>query len=107
MLRGMSSHELSEWMAYERITGPLDVRLRGDIAAGVVAATVANAAGGKRKLRPKDFIPVWFKRRKTVQEIWQDVLRANAALGGSVQTAPKGKELPHGHAGITDRTARH
>ncbi|MEE1835762.1 hypothetical protein PUT24_33680 [Streptomyces sp. SP17KL33] len=72
-------------MAYEKLTGPLDVRLRGDISAGIVAATVANSAGGKRKLKPKDFIPVWFKRRKSIQEIWQDVMRLNAALGGTVR----------------------
>lgn len=89
LLARTSSRELSEWMAYEKITGPLDARLRGDIAAGIVAATVANSAGAKRKAKPADFIPQWFKRRKTPREIWQDVLKANAALGGTVtKTAP-------------------
>lgn len=85
LLARTSSRELSEWMAYERVTGPLDARLRGDISAGIVAATVANSAGAKTKARPADFIPRWFKRRKTPQELWQDVVKANAALGGSIR----------------------
>ncbi|MDG9705541.1 hypothetical protein [Streptomyces sp. DH37] len=86
LLARVSSRELTEWMAYERITGPLDTRLRGDISAGIIAATVANAGGAKRKLKPSDFVPTWFKRKKTPQEIWQDAMRANTALGGSVRT---------------------
>lgn len=74
-------------MAYEQLTGPLDSRLRGDISASIVAATVANSQGAKKKLKPADFVPVWFKRKKSVQEIWQAVVGANAAFGGSV--APK------------------
>jgi hypothetical protein len=73
-------------MAYEKVTGPLDTRLRGDISAGIIAATVSNSNGGKRKAKPSDFLPTWFKRRKTVQEIWQDVMQANTALGGSIQS---------------------
>jgi len=84
LLARTSSFELTEWMAYERLTGPLDTRLRGDISAGVVAATVANSQGSKRKLKASDFIPVWFKRKKSVEEVWADVLKANAALGGTV-----------------------
>jgi hypothetical protein len=84
MLAGMSSRELTEWQAYERVTGPLDVRLRGDISAGVVAATVANSQGAKKKAKPADFIPTWFKRKKTPDQIWQEVMKANAALGGDV-----------------------
>lgn len=85
MLARTPSLEITEWMAYERLTGPLDTRLRGDISASIVAATVANSAGGKKKLKPADFLPTWFKRKKTVQEIWQSVMGANAALGGTVQ----------------------
>ncbi|MEU0245169.1 hypothetical protein ABZ192_12690 [Streptomyces sp. NPDC006235] len=82
MLANISSRELSEWMAYEKITGPLDERLRGDISAGIIAATVSNSAGGKRKAKVSDFLPTWFRRRKTAEEIWQDVIKANTALGG-------------------------
>lgn len=88
MLAGMSSRELSEWMAYEKITGPLDERLRGDISAGIIAATVSNSAGSKTKARVSDFLPVWFKRKKTAEEIWAQVLEANSALGGTVAGPP-------------------
>jgi L-ascorbate metabolism protein UlaG (beta-lactamase superfamily) len=84
LLARMSSRELTEWMAYERVTGPLDANQRTDISASIIAATVANANGAK--LKAKDFVPVWYQRMKTPQEIWQEVLKANAALGGSVRT---------------------
>lgn len=84
MLAGMSSAELSEWMAFERVTGSLDSRARVDISAGIVAATVANSAGSKRKLKPSDFIPKWFKRKKSVEDIWRDVVALNAQMGGEV-----------------------
>jgi hypothetical protein len=85
LLARTSSFEITEWMAYERLTGPLDSRLRGDISASIVAATVANSQGAKRKLKPADFVPTWFKRKKTVDEVWAEVLKANAALGGTVR----------------------
>lgn len=73
-------------MAYERITGPLDERWRADYRSAIVAATVANAASDKGRAKPADFMPEWDNRPKTPEEIWQDVLAANAALGGSVRT---------------------
>jgi len=85
MLARTSSLEITEWMAYERLTGPLDLRQRGDISASIVAATVANSQGGRRKLKPADFMPKWFKRKKSVEEIWHDVMAANTALGGTVR----------------------
>ncbi|MFF8473879.1 hypothetical protein [Streptomyces sp. NPDC015414] len=85
LLARTPSRELTEWIAYEKITGPLDARLRTDIAAGIVAATVHNSQGAKRKAKPSDFLPTWFRRRKTPEEIWQDVLKANSALGGSIR----------------------
>jgi hypothetical protein len=71
-------------MAYERVTGPLDVRLRNEISGAIIAATVHNT-NSKKTAKPSDFLPTWFKRKKTPKEIWQDVLKANAALGGSVR----------------------
>jgi len=85
LLARTSSRELSEWMAYEKITGPLDSRLRADIGAGIIASTVANSSGSKKKLKPTDFIPRWFKRKRTPDELWQEVIKANAALGGTVR----------------------
>ena len=89
LLSRISARELTEWMAYERITGPLDSRLRGDISAGIVAATVANSSGAKKKVKPADFIPRWFKRRRSPEEIWAEVVAANAALGGTVRAPDK------------------
>lgn len=86
LLARTSSRELTEWMAYERISGPLDIRLRGEISAAIVAATVHNS-NSKKRAKVSNFLPTWFKRRKSPQEIWQDVLKANAALGGSVSTS--------------------
>lgn len=85
LLARTSSLELTEWMAYERVTGPLDDRLRGEISASIVAATIHNT-NAKKRAKPSDFMPVWFKRKRTPQEIWQDVMKANAALGGTVRT---------------------
>jgi len=55
----LTSHELSEWMAYAQIE-PFG-QGRTDLGAGVVAATVANASGPRKKgqapFRPEDFMP--------------------------------------------------
>jgi hypothetical protein len=84
LLARTSSRELTEWLVYERLTGPLDAALRGDIGAAVVAATTVNANGPKRRAKVSDFMPVWFRRKKSPAEIWAEVMKANAALGGSV-----------------------
>lgn len=96
LLARTSSRELTEWLAYEKVSGPLDVRYRMDVSAGVVAATVHNA-NAKKKAKITDFMPRWFKRRKTPEQIWQDVMAANAALGGSYTEG-----VPHGNSGIAD-----
>ncbi|GHF73903.1 phage tail assembly protein T [Streptomyces thermodiastaticus] len=88
LLARTTSRELAEWMAYERLTGPLDSRLRGDIQAAIVAATVANSQRAKGgALKPADFLPEWEPSRpRTPEEIWQDVIQINAALGGEYRT---------------------
>lgn len=59
LLARMSSHELSEWMAFYQIEpfglAPADLR------AGIVASTIANANRGKdaKAFRPEDFVPTW------------------------------------------------
>ncbi|MDT3395431.1 hypothetical protein RKE29_01990 [Streptomyces sp. B1866] len=89
LLARTSSAELTEWMVYERLTGPLGGR-RGDVQAAIVAATVANAQRARgRALRPEDFLPVWDKpRAMTPEEMWAAAMQANAALGGTVRPAP-------------------
>lgn len=92
MLAHVDSAELTEWIAYEQITGPLG-STRDDIHAGIIAATIYNANRGKnqRALKPDSFIPKWDKQKP---QTWQDQLaairEANKALGGteSGRTAP-------------------
>jgi hypothetical protein len=89
MLACMSSRELTEWMAYEQLTGPLDGR-RGDVQASLIAATIANSQRGKGQApKPlKQFMLVWDKapRKMTPEEMWQAAMQANTAMGGTVRT---------------------
>lgn len=83
LLERTSPRELLEWMAYERVAGPLGPR-RGDIQAAVVASTVANANRGKgRPLPVDDFIPEWDKRPQSWQEQLLVVEQLNALFGGA------------------------
>ncbi|GGQ07796.1 hypothetical protein BKA00_007432 [Actinomadura coerulea] len=88
LLERVSSRELSEWMAYERVAGPLGFD-RADVQSAIVAATVANANRGKGKpLTPADFVPKWDRKPKqTVEEMVQLAYALNAAFGGSVVNA--------------------
>jgi hypothetical protein len=88
LLARTTSRELTEWQAYEQVTGPLDLRLRTEIAASIVAATVHNASGAKTRAKAADFMPTWFRRKRSVKDLWQDVMRVNKALGGDFQEAP-------------------
>jgi hypothetical protein len=60
LLCSISSHELTEWMAYERVAGPLG-GLRTDVGAAIVASTLANIHRDKRARAYKlaDFLPEW------------------------------------------------
>lgn len=80
----LTSSELTEWMAYERLTGPLG-RRRQDIQAATIAATIANAnrSSKGKKFKIDDFlIPYGEVRRKTPQQMLAVVRELNAALGG-------------------------
>lgn len=44
-------------------------RERGDLNAGIIAATVANASGSRRQYKPKDFMPKLFTRKKSSEEL--------------------------------------
>lgn len=80
----LTSSELTEWMAYEQLTGPLG-RRRQDIQAATIAATIANANRGKgRKLKVKDFLPPYGeRRRKDPAEMLAMVRELNAQMGGT------------------------
>jgi hypothetical protein len=86
LLARTSSRELTEWAAYERISGPLGYA-RADLQAAIVASTVASVHSGKgaRRPMPKDFIPVWDKRPASAEELFAKVQQANAMFGGTTQ----------------------
>jgi len=90
MLGRMSSAELTEWMAFYQLEpfGPE----RGDLQAGIVAATVANVNRDpkkqKRAFEARDFMPSFEgggggeRREKSPEELrrkWEMVV---AAMGG-------------------------
>lgn len=88
LLRRISSREITEWMVYERITGPLGGR-RSDVQMSVLASVVANSQRTKgRALTPKDFLPAWDGRqRMTPEEMFAAVSQVNTAFGGTVRRA--------------------
>lgn len=108
LLSRITSEELTEWMAYEQVTGPLGAE-RDDILMAILAATIANTNRGKRgrRARPKDFLPTWDQARKVMP--WQDMLaavkRINAQLGGTDLT--EGGTASDGDPGRAPRAPRH
>lgn len=62
MLAQMSSAELTDYMAFEQIDGPIG-EMRADLRAGIVASTVANHSMSPPRTpsKPLDFMP--FTRR--------------------------------------------
>ncbi|MGW2260269.1 phage tail assembly protein T [Streptomyces sp. NPDC001780] len=76
-----------EWMAYERVTGPIGPE-RLDALVALLAATVSNTARAKgRKAEPRDFLPTW---DQGARQSWQEMLAAvrtmNRRLGGTDTT---------------------
>ena len=59
----MSSHEISEWIAYNRID-PLGREQRGDLRAGIVASVIANSHRTRGSAyTPQDFLPFPAERK--------------------------------------------
>ena len=83
MLADMDSDELTDWIAYEQITGPLGPT-RYDVLHGIHTAVTANTTAAKgRKARPRDFIPEWDHSRKADwQQMLATVRTVNAQMGG-------------------------
>jgi hypothetical protein len=80
----LDSAELTEWMAFEKMTGPLG-RRRNDIQAATIAATIANANRGKggRKFKLSDFlIPYGESERKSPEQLLAAVKSINRSMGG-------------------------
>lgn len=88
MLARVDSRELSEWAAYERVAGPLG-GARGDIQAGIIAATVnnVNRKKGARPATPAKFVPEWGKglRRQEPDEMFRQVAAFNRFAGGTTR----------------------
>jgi len=106
MLARISSAELTEWMAYEQVSGPLGGE-RDDVLMAILAAVVANGNRGKgRKVKPKDLLPKWDQTKQAMG--WQDMLAAvktlNRSLGGADLTE---EGMRHGDPGRAAGTARH
>lgn len=58
-LKDVSSRQIAEWKAFERVTGLIGAQ-RDDIHVGLLASVIANSAfGSKGKFKPSDFIPKW------------------------------------------------
>ena len=99
MLARMSSTELTEWLAYERVAGTLGPE-RDDFLHAITASTIANVNRGKGKAPAKGtrFMPRWDRSAQG----WQDQLAAvrewNRALGGVDRTGdgPSRKEVVAG-----------
>lgn len=81
----MTSSELTEWMQFERITGPLG-RRRADINAAMLAAVIAgvNTPKGARKPTISDFLIDYSRvsARKSPTELLSKIRSLNAALKG-------------------------
>jgi hypothetical protein len=88
MLARMPSRLFAEWQAYDRLD-PIGA-WRGDLLAGIVAATIANVHRDPKQRRDpytaNDFMPVWEPKPEPVTT-WEDQLRMvellNAAFGGT------------------------
>jgi hypothetical protein len=86
LLGKCSAQELTDWVAFEHIDGPLG-QVRGDIQAGIVAATIANAKRGKssRHFKPSDFMVQWDRPgARTPQAMRSLMIALTRQLGGTV-----------------------
>lgn len=78
----MSSSELTEWIAYENLTGPLG-RRRQDIQAATIAAVIANANRSKgRKFKITDFLIPYGRKKPDPKDLLAMVKEINQGLGG-------------------------
>lgn len=80
----LGSAELTEWMAFERMSGPLG-RRRNDIQAATIAATIANANRGKKgkPFKMQDFlIPYGENQEKSPDQLLETIRQLNASMGG-------------------------
>lgn len=90
---GISSAEVSEWLAFEQIEGPMDERRVDYVSAQIVQAMVAIWATKKGKKPPSlDSLKIDFdpgRPKKSGLDMLRAVAAANAAAGGNDITASK------------------
>jgi len=91
LLARMDSDEMTEWIAYAQLD-PFG-SVRGDLQAGVIASTVANASRDPKKRRqpfePKDFLLQFAaegKREKTPDELLAKVKNLAKLFGHKLTT---------------------
>lgn len=94
MLRQTTALELAEYMALERIDGPIG-EARADLRAGIVASAVANhgMSPPKTPARPVDFMPFQARPADTIKlssVVEHGKLLARSLFGG-LMNAKKGK----------------
>jgi len=80
MLSRIDSRELAEWMVYDSLEPIGSVRI--DLAAGIVASTMANCHRGKnqRVFSPLDFMPFQNSERAGASEDIAAQLEANLPM---------------------------
>jgi hypothetical protein len=57
----MTSAELTEWMAYERVYGPILIHERIDMGFAQLAWLITRLLAKKTNLKPQDFMPPWYQ----------------------------------------------
>jgi hypothetical protein len=78
----LSSTELTEWIAYEKMNGPLGSK-RQDIQAATISATIANANRSKgKKFKISDFLIPWGRKKKDPNELLAVIKELNQDMGG-------------------------
>lgn len=81
----MPASEITEWQAYEQVTGPLGTE-RADLHMAILAAVVANTAS-RRKRKPADFLPKWDRgHAQSWQEQLAIVKTLHRRMGGTTRT---------------------
>ena len=89
MLARVSSTELTEWQAYEQVSGQLGQE-RDDVLAALVSLVVANSAGSKKKLKLADFLPKWDRPRQTASQQADKIRALHVMFGGDPSQLPGG-----------------
>jgi hypothetical protein len=76
----MSSAELTEWMAYERIYGSMLIHERIDMGFAQLAWLITRLWAKKTNLKPQDFMPPWY------QELTKSIGRRPDAIRQGFET---------------------